>query len=93
MSGQDLLGQFTKLDQGVRAAEKELSELEGQLRHYEQREREIYESLGVAGLTELETKLASLRVEVDKEMAEWSSKISKVNDIIREVEQRVAGIR
>jgi predicted nucleic acid-binding Zn-ribbon protein len=90
---QDLLSTYTKLDQGVRTAEKELSELESQLKHYEQREKEIYESLGVKNLAELEAKLASLRGEVDLEMAEWSDRLVKVNDIIRGVEQRVAGVR
>ena len=90
---QDLLGQYTQLDKGVREAERELSTLEGQLSQAKARETEIYESLGVAGLPELEVKLEAMRVEVEKDMTDWNAKVSKVNDIIREVEQRVAFIK
>ena len=90
---QDLLAKFTELDSGVRKAERELASLEAQLKQYEQREVEVYESLGVAGLTEMEVKLESLKAEVDKDMVDWAAKVQKVNEIIREVENRVAAIR
>ena len=90
---QDQLAKFSELDSGVRRAEKELSELEGQLRHYEQREKEIYESLGVANLAEAESKLGTLKEEVDRDLADWNAKVQKVNDVIRDVESRVAAIR
>lgn len=87
---QDLLATYTDLDSKVRKAEKELSELQGQLTHYEQREREIYQALGVDNFIELEARVESLKVEVGTDMADWNVKVQKVNEIIREVEQRVA---
>ena len=90
--GEDLLGQLSRLDHDVRKADRELMELQGQLKHYQEREKELLATAGVTSLREIEDRLTDLKIAVQKDLDAWSVKAQKVSSAIQEVEGRV-GVR
>ena len=86
----DLLQRFSDLDREVRNAERELHTFEAQLASLKDREKELYKSLGVDSLSELEGSMATLRKEAEDGLNNWKARVKAVNEVVREVESRVA---
>jgi len=85
----DLLKKFTELDGQVRNAENQLTTFTTQLQLFRKQEAELFDSLGVKDLDELEVRIATIEDEVEKGLADWQNRVRKVNEVIKEIESRI----